>query len=568
MKNVNNSDNKKFLLNPTHTIRLIEQFLIENNLLNTLQVIQQESRIKCNILPSIQEFKNEIKNRRWHNVLKTIDNLEINQEYLLDLYELVIYDLIENDDREVARYFLNNLTRFDINQISKFDSVTLQGRFQKLENLVNDSKVKMNEYYFSERINKETKLNSLVENLSSEVYEIEFPNRLEHLISEGLKRNLGDNLEGIEDYNIISGKSISVKDSNNPPSVIIHSNYEEAFNLENSENVCNYIKEQTKSLNFGVNSRIEVAKFSLDGEYLVTGSIDGYIEIWDSEKFTLKEELSYQIEQACLQMSDTVTAVNFTKDSKMLCAGDIRGNIKIYKVANGKCLRDFPSAHSKGVTCVVFSKDNSQIISGSFDCSIRVHGLKAGSIIAELKGHTSFINDLIINWKEEKLYSASSDGLVKIWNIKHHELINTIRPPSSTQVVEIPINNILQDPKNGNIYICNRSNKIYLMNSKGENLKIFTTSRDKLINYSSLSYDGSWLYCVDEENTLYTFSTRDNIIRNFFKIHLKNEVLEISNQIDQKNNNENVNDVIGLLHHPNKQILISYALDGCLNVYN
>ena len=31
----------KTLINPTHTIRLIEQFLIENNLLNTLQVLQQ-----------------------------------------------------------------------------------------------------------------------------------------------------------------------------------------------------------------------------------------------------------------------------------------------------------------------------------------------------------------------------------------------------------------------------------------------------------------------------------------------------------------------------------------------
>jgi WD40 repeat-containing protein SMU1 len=571
MESVKNLNNKKVLLNPTHIIRLIEQYLIENNLSNTLQVLQQESRVKCNILPSIQEFKNEIKNRRWDNVLNTIDNLEINSEILLDLYELIIYDLIENDDRDVAKYFLNNISRSAMKEISNIDSINLQGRLQKLENLVNDTKVKMNEYYLKDRINKDEKLHRLLENLSSEVNEIEFPNRLEHLISEGLKRSFGENLEGLEDYNIISGKSRNEGDRiyhNGIPSVVVHSSYEEA--LENSDISCNYVKEQTKSLNFGVNSRIEVAKFSLDGEYLATGSIDGFIEIWDPEKFTLKEELSYQLENTGLQMmhSNTVTGINFTKDSKMLCSGDVQGNIKIFKVANGKCLREFPSAHSKAVTCIVFSKDNSQVISGSFDSTIRVHGLKAGTLIAELKGHTSFINDLIINWNEEKLYSASSDGLLKIWNVKHYELINTIKPPSSSCIVEIPINNILQDSRNGNIYICNRSNKIYLMNSKGEILKFFSTGRDKIINYSALSYDGSWLYCVDEENTLYTFSTRDNVIRNFFKIHSdlsKNELIEFG---DKKKNDERGNDVIGLLHHPSKETLISYALDGCLNVYN
>src|SRR5690606_41140331 len=95
------------------------------------------------------------------------------------------------------------------------------------------------------------------------------------------------------------------------------------------------------------------------GNYLVTGSSDGFIEIWDPVTAKLKPELSYQFENILMLHKDSITALNFTKDSKMLVSGDITGNIKVFKVANGKCLREFELAHSKGITCLLFSKDNS-----------------------------------------------------------------------------------------------------------------------------------------------------------------------------------------------------------------
>jgi len=85
------------------------------------------------------------------------------------------------------------------------------------------------------------------------------------------------------------------------------------------------------------------------------------------------------------------------------------------------------------------------------------------------------------------------------------------------------------------------------MTSEGVVIKSYCTERNKNIVFSTLSNDENWLYVVDEDNCLYTFSVNDSLVKNFFKIHDK--------------------DVIALTHHPKLPILVSYALDGNVNFY-
>ncbi len=67
---------------------------------------------------------------------------------------------------------------------------------------------------------------------------------------------------------------------------------------------------------------------------------------------------------------------------------------------------------------VAFDRNSRYIAVGSSDADIRMiqmQGDKQGEIVSVLKGHDDAVNTVTFNHDNNALYSASTDGTIRVW---------------------------------------------------------------------------------------------------------------------------------------------------------
>jgi WD40 repeat protein len=125
-----------------------------------------------------------------------------------------------------------------------------------------------------------------------------------------------------------------------------------------------------------------------DGSWLVSGSFDNTVGIWDvatgQERATFARRIDAQ-RATFTRRIEWVNAVAVAPDGSWLVSGNYDGTVRIWDVATGKQRATF-TGHTGSVNAVAVSPDGSWLVSGSDDGTVRIWhlGLKQARTLMRL----------------------------------------------------------------------------------------------------------------------------------------------------------------------------------------
>lgn len=255
---------------------------------------------------------------------------------------------------------------------------------------------------------------------------------------------------------------------------------------------------------------------------------------------------------------DGVTALAFSRDGELLATGSESGQLKVWKLASGVCLRRFDTAHSQSLHSIAFSRDGTQLLTSSFDQLVRIHGLKSGQTLKEFRGHESYVNAAVFSKDGARVVSASCDGTVKVWDVKTAECVRTIRPPSDSFGAEVDVVSVHLVPNSKvgvlgeDVLVCTRTHRMFLVTMDGEPLRTFAVdpvNEAKLGVFvgCALSARGKWLYGITDRGYVQCYATETAALES---------TLQVSNS-----------DAFGVVHHPHRNMVATFGSDGYVRLW-
>ncbi|KAJ1949927.1 ubiquitin-binding SDF ubiquitin ligase complex subunit met30 [Linderina pennispora] len=146
-------------------------------------------------------------------------------------------------------------------------------------------------------------------------------------------------------------------------------------------------------------------------EYVITGSYDSKVRVWDAETFEMVSELSGH--------TMPVRALEF--DECKLFSGSLDGTVRIWNYRDGTCIRTLRVFENGGVISLHYS--GGTLVAGGENGTIRVYNI-AKMTSFTLTGHTDWVNSVKL-YGDSTLFSCSDDMLVKRWDLDQRRCVRT-----------------------------------------------------------------------------------------------------------------------------------------------
>ena len=184
--------------------------------------------------------------------------------------------------------------------------------------------------------------------------------------------------------------------------------------------------EETRST-FEEQGEINSISLSPGGKFIVSGSLDGRICLWNLLTGELVKELKFR--------QNSVRSMAFSPVSEQLIAFGSGswddGKVQVWDVTDDEPVTI--GNHTGWVNIVVFSpSDRKHVASGSYDSTICIWDVNRRELaVGPLIGHTFSVLSVAYSPDGTRLVSGSTDNTVRIWNSETGHLLSTLNGHSN-----------------------------------------------------------------------------------------------------------------------------------------
>ncbi|KIM86959.1 hypothetical protein PILCRDRAFT_293290 [Piloderma croceum F 1598] len=152
-------------------------------------------------------------------------------------------------------------------------------------------------------------------------------------------------------------------------------------------------------------------RFSPDGRWIASGSVDRTIRIWDIDTGNV-------VAGPFAEHTDAVTSVAFSPDGKHIASGAKDKTICVWDVGTSGRTVGLFAGHTGPVSAVAFSPCREYVASGSLDRTIRVWDADTGYVISgPFEGHTDRITAVTFAPDSKRIASGSADRTIRVWDL-------------------------------------------------------------------------------------------------------------------------------------------------------
>jgi WD40 repeat protein len=156
-----------------------------------------------------------------------------------------------------------------------------------------------------------------------------------------------------------------------------------------------------------------------------------------------------------------------TPDGQWLVTGSFDQTVRLWDASSLQPAVTM-QGHTGLVLCVAVSPDSKQIASGGLDNTIRVWEVPKGTSLFNLTGHGSHIYGLAFSSDGKLLASASNDKTVRLWDVEKKTALRTV----STQ--KEPVYGVVFAPDNKSLVIAGGDKSVKLLSvDNGVELRVF-----------------------------------------------------------------------------------------------